>query len=152
MYRCNGFCRKTEYSYPCHRRNYCGYRKLRHRNQLHSRTGCYRRIAWCSARNKGYRQRDRRADCENRFAGHERRSLADTCQENQRAAETSGYRRNRYHSRNGHHGRNCLLPEPDCQEWQTCRAGRCHASVYRAKCRRPVESLQCRSHCRRQGI
>ena len=36
--------------------------------------------------------------------------------ENQRAAETSGYRRNRYHSRNGHDGRNCLLPEPDCQE------------------------------------
>lgn len=35
---------------------------------------------------------------------------------NQRVAETSGYRRNRYHSRNGHHGRNCLLPEPDCQE------------------------------------
>lgn len=32
------------------------------------------------------------------------------------SSETSGYRRNRYHSRNGHHGRNCLLPEPDCQE------------------------------------
>ena len=44
------------------------------------------------------------------------KDIANVTGENQRAAETSGYRRNRYHSRNGHDGRNCLLPEPDCQE------------------------------------
>ncbi len=63
-----------------------------------------------------HRQRNRRTDCENRFAGHERPGLADACQENQRVAETSGYRRHRDHSRNRHDGRNGLLPESDCQK------------------------------------
>ncbi len=39
------------------------------------------------------------------------RSLADTCQENQRVIETTGYRRNRDHSWNGYNGRNRLFSE-----------------------------------------
>lgn len=42
--------------------------------------------------------------------------LADTCQENQRVIETTGYRRNRDYSWNGYDGRDCLLSESDCQK------------------------------------
>lgn len=58
-------------------------------HQLYGRTSCYRCIAGCSPRNQRYRQCNRRTDCRWTNTGHEWRSLADTCQENQRVIETT---------------------------------------------------------------